>query len=134
MPIVVVSNVLISSQGELLMGLRGDLLQWELPGGLVGDEEVAEAARREQEGRTGMELLGVPQSLGYLDWKYRGKRHVSIFLSWSGWSGFPVKLGDETLQWRWFPVEELPPPERCTVPTRLFVEKILPFLLRPRAA
>lgn len=133
-PVAVVANVLVSGQGEVLLGLRGDLLQWEVPGGKVEDETLAEAGRREQEEETGMLLRGTPSCLGYADVVLRGVRYLVVFLAWREWEGFPRLREENTLRWRWFAADALPAAKDMTPGTRKLFGELSPFPAQGAAA
>ncbi len=133
-PTLVVRNVLLSSAGELLLGLRSDTTLWELPGGKVDDETTVEAGVREQYEETGIVLSperGVVQ-LGFHDvlgMKDPTKRSVELYLGWRGWEGFAGVMEDAHLQWRWYSRSELPPDDKLMPGTRHFCMNVLPLLL-----
>jgi ADP-ribose pyrophosphatase YjhB (NUDIX family) len=138
-PVLVASNVLLSQSGEILLGLRSDNLKWATPGGKVEDESVVEASRREQREESEMELRGAPICLGYSDsWDIVGAVglpwHVYIFLLWQSWEGFPRLVEDSHLQWRWFPLNQLPPLDMVTPGTRVLLSSLLPNYMRIRVA
>lgn len=132
-PTVVVRNVLLSKQFELLLGLRSDTLLWELPGGKVEDETVAQAGVREQAEETGIDLGENYVLLGFADSasiKHPDRRFVELFLLWSEWDGFARTEEDNHLIWRWCGVDDLPPEAKLMPSTRFFVERLLPHYLQ----
>lgn len=132
-PVLVAAAVLYNGAGELLMALRADRLQWEVPGGKVGDETLTQAFRRELAEETGMVSDEDPVFLGVSEpdpAEFAGTRFVIHFLLVRSWRGFPQRMEPEKcLALRWFPADRLPPPERLTPGTRDFVMHILPALV-----
>lgn len=129
-PTIVVANVLISEDNELLMGLRSDRLEWEVPGGKVQDETLVEAYNRELLEETGMCTDERPSLLGISEpdpAHFGGRRYVILFMQVRSWHGFPQRMEPEKcLSWRWFSLDDLPPPEKCTPGSRDFFANILP--------
>lgn len=136
-PIAVAANVLLSQNGELLMGLRSDCLKWEVPVGKVEDEELVDAAKREMMEECGVTLKGEPTVIGHADvygttGASRYQRYLVIFLLWKKWDGFP-QIKDEHLRWRWFKWEEMPPAEQVTNGTNVLLAHIFPAYLKAQA-
>lgn len=128
---LVVANVLITPDNHILMGLRADRMEWEIPGGKVEDETLFEAYNRELLEETGMWTDDVPSLVGVSEPRIDGRRYLILFLLAHSWHGFPQRLEPEKcLAWRWFPLDGLPPTEKCTPGTRDFINRILPNLSR----
>lgn len=130
-PILVVSNALINSKREILLGLRADCGRWEIPGGKVEAEAVIDGGRREQREESGMKLLGTPKLLGYADgWEWNGvvgkKWHVCLLFLWKEWEGEPKLVDGSHLEWKWFPLDNPPPLENMNYGTRNFFKNIFP--------
>lgn len=137
-PTLVAAAVLMNPDGDILMGLRADRVEWEVPGGKVGDEYSREALLRELGEETGLSSDDTPTLLGVSETdpaEFNGQRFVILFYLLRTWAGFPrVMEPEKCLAWRWFPLTELPPMEKCTPGTRDFMKNILPALVEARAA
>jgi 8-oxo-dGTP pyrophosphatase MutT (NUDIX family) len=133
-PIVVVACVLLNNFKEILMGLRADRLEWEVPGGKLDNERLVDGFNRELLEETGIQALGTPQLLGISEpdpSHFKGNRYMIHFMVIRDWKGFPRRLEpDKCLNWRWFSLDELPPLDKCTPGTRDFFTQILPHYLQ----
>lgn len=128
-PVVVARNILLSSKGECLLGLRSDLLRWELPGGKVEDESAQDAAIREMLEETDIDLVGEPTYLGYADvisLKRARQRSLDLFFLWPSWTGFARVCEEKHLQWRWFSLDGLPPTSKLMPSTTYCLTQLLP--------
>lgn len=132
-PIPVVACVLMNDSTEILMGLRADRIEWEVPGGKLDNETLKEAFYRELAEETGIQATGKPQLLGVSEpdpANFNGARYMIHFMLMREWKGFARRLEpDKCLSWRWFHLSELPPLEKCTPGTRDFFMNILPDYL-----
>jgi 8-oxo-dGTP pyrophosphatase MutT (NUDIX family) len=128
--------VLLSSAREILLGLRSDTLRWECPGGKVEDESLLAASLREQTEETGVGLLGNFILLGYAEGHKLGgsQRFLELYLLWQSWDGFAQLKEENNLQWRWFPVDKLPPAETMMPGLGHFAAALLPNYLAAFAA
>lgn len=134
-PVLVAAAVLLTANRRLLMCYRADGQGWEVPGGKVEDETVAEGCRRELLEETGIEandpappLLGIAEPDPALLW---GVRYCIHFLLIRSWKGEPrVGEPDKCRAWWWFPVSALPPVRGCSPGSGIFIETILPDFLK----
>jgi 8-oxo-dGTP diphosphatase len=137
-PVLVVAAVLLTPDHQLLMGLRADVLEWEVPGGKVEDETLAEAFARELREEAGVWTDEAPALMGVAEpdpTKNDGVRYVVHFLCVRHWHGFPQRMEPhKCMMWRWFPLTGLPPMKKMTPGTRQFVKNILPKFLQEEAA
>ncbi len=67
-------------------------------------------------------LLGFADVIGDADYR----RYVVMFFLWAAWQGFPQLVEQKHLQWRWFPLDKLPPQENMTPGTVILATEILP--------
>ena len=107
-PLVVLQAVLLSPEGRVLLGVRSDLLGWELPGGtLEPGEGPEEALRREIREETGLEIE-VERHVG--DYVRRGFRpHTARVYRCSPRGGtLHPGAGGEVLELPWFEPGALP--------------------------
>lgn len=133
-PELVAACVLVNPRGEVLMGLRADRREWEVPGGKVQDESVLDAWHRELKEEAGLTTDVYPDFLGVSEpdpAEFGGRRYFIVFLAVRHWEGTPaVREPDKCLEWRWWPLSALPPAEKMTPGTRDFAREMVPSLLQ----
>lgn len=115
-PRVGVGVMIKNEQGEVLLGLRQGSHgagEWSFPGGhLEMGETIFEAAKRETEDETGLqiydlELISVADEMRYL--QSDGKHYLNIGISGKYQAGEPVLMEpDKCKEWRWFSLDNLP--------------------------
>ena len=104
-PLVVQQAVVLGEQGVLL-GLRADLMGWELPGGAASDGEGDEAAVcRELREETGLEIA-VERRVG--DYRRSGFRPHTARVWRARVVGGELRPSAETPALGWFDPQELP--------------------------
>lgn len=88
----------------MLLRPRGE---WDFPGGRIDDQELEEAAIREQKEETGMEISGPSMPLFACTSKWKDRSLFSVFLLWSNWQGEPVNMEpDKCQRLEWVEFEE----------------------------
>lgn len=111
-------GVLVRNEAdEVLLGLRQGAHgadEWSFPGGKVEfGETLADAARRELQEETGLLVQELRLISVYDETKYiasHGKHFVNIGFLGTYAGGEPqVREPDKCLEWRWFPLDRLPP-------------------------
>ena len=122
-----VANVLVSEQGEILLGISGGEIAWDIPGGWVGNAPLEKEAKRLHLESTGMSLEEEPRLIGYSEKKDDdGLNVVTLYLLWKEWGGFPHPSSQDFLQFRWFPLTDPPSLKSQTAACKKFFTQILP--------
>lgn len=127
-----VCNVLMSMQGELLLGLTPHL-EWGVPVGPVTPDGSVSSAKRLQRQAAGMDLKGDPKIIGVSEGvdEVTGELKCWLVYLWSVWEGFPQVVDEhgQYMRWRWFPLADLPSPQKLEGPTLDILFSILPAYL-----
>ncbi|WP_435108765.1 NUDIX hydrolase [Nocardiopsis synnemataformans] len=114
LPLVGVTAVVISEEGEVLLHRRADDGRWSTPGGILEpEEEPARAVVREVREETGVEVEveRLTSVVAQEPFTYpNGDRVQFLDLAFRcrPVGGAPDASGDESLDVRWFPPEALP--------------------------
>lgn len=128
-PVLRVCNVLLSQQGELLLGLTPHL-QWGVPVGEVSPDGSIPSARRAHRLVSGMDLKGDPRLIGTSEGidEVTGELVCWLVYLWSVWEGFPQVVDEHGpyMKWRWFPLQDLPAASKLEGPTLDLLFNILP--------
>jgi ADP-ribose pyrophosphatase YjhB (NUDIX family) len=114
-----VSALVVGDDGRMLLARRArepDAGLWDLLGGFLEEgEHPLEGLRRELLEETGLEVEPHDFLGSFLDTYGEGPRAASILnLVWKARiaAGRPV-AADDVSELRWFPPDELPPPDEC---------------------
>jgi 8-oxo-dGTP pyrophosphatase MutT (NUDIX family) len=113
-----VRGLVVDGSGRLLLQKRADFSNWGLPAGVVDPGDSAlEALRREVREETGITVLrALPFGL-YSDPRYsvtypNGDQVQTFTIAFlvRDWTGSPTADGVESIDARFFPLDELPSP------------------------
>lgn len=121
-----VRAVIRDDTGAVLLQLRGDFRIWGLPaGGMELDESVQDAVRREVLEETGLTIVRARPFGFYSHPRYavtypNGDRAQPFTVAFmvEEWTGTLTADGEESLDLRFFPIDQLPPPEQMHPPHR----------------
>jgi len=121
-----VRAVIRDDAGAVLLQLRGDFRIWGLPaGGMELDESVQDAVRREVLEETGLTIVRARPFGFYSNPRYavtypNGDRAQPFTVAFmvEEWTGTLTVDGDESLDLRFFPIDELPPADQMHPPHR----------------
>jgi ADP-ribose pyrophosphatase YjhB (NUDIX family) len=108
-PVPATEAVCFDEDGRVLLGRRAidpGAGLWDLPGGFLHeDEHPLDALRREIREETSLELEAI-DFLGFWLEPYDGR--IVLCLTWTARASGEGRAGDDLVELRWFPPEELP--------------------------
>ena len=131
-----VRAVIRDDQGQVLLQMRGDFKIWGFPAGSVELEESSlDALRREVHEETGLTVLQARPFAVYSNPKYSTTypngdqiQPYSIGFLVEEWTGTITPDGDESLDLRFFPLDQMPPPEQLVRAHRMMADHVRQFL------
>lgn len=110
--IKIVSGPVIIEKGRVLLNRDADDDFWKFPGGLLAnwrfknlDEALEETARREVREELG---IGIKIIRPLKPMLVKSGRTYYCLIHYLAKRIGKIKMGDDTLEWRWFPLKQLP--------------------------
>ena len=131
-----VRAIIRDEAGAVLLQLRGDFKIWGLPaGGMELGESVREAVRREVFEETGLTVLRARPFGIYTHPRFAFAypngdecQPFTVAFLVEEWSGTLTADGDESLDLRFFPLDDLPPADQMHLPHRSTILDFQRFL------